>query len=381
MKKVVLKKDYSIKVDPKVTNFISPDTIHMIIKPSYKIQINNNLKIYKEQLLFKDNDKPIYSYVSGDIIAHEEVRDSLNNKYKSIVIKNDYKEQFLKEKKLIINTKEELIRFLIDKGITCYNNSNILLLDIIKKIKSDSILVINAIDDEPYFANKSMIVKNYLDEILETLDKLSKMLKLKRIYLLLKNTQTDTINEVITKVGSYLNISIKLLPDYYGYGNNLILKDNAKIKNINFINIGDTIILHNMINKGKITTKKYITISGNLVKKPKVINVKLGVKLKDVLDKNIKYDKKGIFIVNGLMTGKHFDNIESLIITNDFDGLIITEDREYEEEQCINCGLCYKICPLNINPLKGDSNKCCHCNLCNYICPAHLKIKENNYDK
>ena len=136
-----------------------------------------------------------------------------------------------------------------------------------------------------------------------------------------------------------------------------------------------------MINKGKITTKKYITISGNLVKKPKVINVKLGVKLKDVLDKNIKYDKKGIFIVNGLMTGKHFDNIESLIITNDFDGLIITEDREYEEEQCINCGLCYKICPLNINPLKGDSNKCCHCNLCNYICPTHLKIKENNYDK
>ena len=50
------------------------------------------------------------------------------------------------------------------------------------------------------------------------------------------------------------------------------------------------------------------------------------------------------------------------------------------EEKCINCGLCYRVCPIGINPLKKN-NKCIKCGLCNYVCPSKincLKVGGNN---
>ena len=50
------------------------------------------------------------------------------------------------------------------------------------------------------------------------------------------------------------------------------------------------------------------------------------------------------------------------------------------DEKCLNCGLCYRVCPLGINPLKKNS-KCIKCGLCNYVCPSNincLKVGGNN---
>ena len=136
------------------------------------------------------------------------------------------------------------------------------------------------------------------------------------------------------------------------------------------------------------TTKKYITISGLGVKKPKVINVKLGTLVSDVLKKvELKNDQEYKIIINGLMKGKYL-NISKMIVTNDLESIFLMPKDNYLVQPCLNCGLCYECCPRNLNPKylknlpkipKEYLERCNGCNLCSYVCPAkiNLNLKED----
>lgn len=379
MKKAVVKKDYCIKVASEVKNYITPETISIFVKPSYSSKIKNSLKVKKEQILFEDsNHRSIYSPVSGKIIAHQEAINCFNQTLKTITIKNDFKEELFKENKPNIKTKKELLERLDALKLSSYNSSSNDLYSFLNNLNKDDILVINCIDDEPYIANKCMILQKELGDILKTLDEIIKMFSLKQIYILIENTQSETINKVLKRIGTFINISVKLLPNYYGYGNNEVLENNITENNINFLNVGDIIILHNILKKNKITTKKYITISGDKIENPIVVKVKLGSSVKDLIKKYIKIIEEDVeYFANGLINGYEISDINQLVVTNDLEGIIITKVPDYKPSECLNCGLCYLNCPINIDPRNSSHNdKCIHCNLCNYICPAHIRLKE-----
>lgn len=376
MKNIEIKKDYNIKIAYEITNFITPTFNYVLIKKDYSSKIKD-LKIYKEQVLFLDKDnKPIIANVSGNIVKHSKGKDCFNNVFNTIIIKNDFKEE-IKHSLAKIKTANDLNKLAKNYNICSYNNSKQYLADILESFNKADILVVSCLDDEPYFANKSMILQKNLENLLQTIDKLRELYGLKKVYLLIRNTESNIIKNVMTRIGTFLNIQLKLIPDYYGYGNNYILEKIINNRKVKILNIGDILILHNLLIKRRLTTKKYVTISGNEVENPQVINVKIGTNINDVLKKCIKFNNNANFIVNGLINGQKIDNLENLIVTWDFDGLIISKLENYKKSECINCGLCYLSCPINIDPRKNIDDLCLHCNLCNYICPAHLNIKEN----
>ena len=177
-----------------------------------------------------------------------------------------------------------------------------------------------------------------------------------------------------------------MISDLYPISNRNFLMEllNVNLDNTLLISPENLLALYNTLKKNKRITEKYITITGNAIENPIVVNAKIGSSVKKIIEENIKFlsNDEVIYVVNGLMCGKEI-NIDDLIVTSDMTGLIINYKKEYLENECINCGKCREVCPANIDPKacfvnknnNNDISKCIECGLCTYICPAYINFK------
>ena len=140
--------------------------------------------------------------------------------------------------------------------------------------------------------------------------------------------------------------------------------------------------IYNVIKKAKDITEQLITISGNAIKKSLVINIRIGTLLEEVIKEFIEIiDNNYEIYINGYLQGIKISDVSKVIIDRNIDSVIINKMEEDNETECINCGACKKICPLNINVKncyfdKMKHKNCIGCGLCNYICPAKINLKK-----
>ncbi len=367
MKKLIkLEKDKELVIDNQIYDYVDPTCIYIPINDEDNLKIGDY--VYKNTYL-----NNCFTSVSGKL---EEFREQDNLKYIKII--NDYKENTLnKNNKKEIKSKEDLLIYL---DLFHLNN-------IIKKIKKkDKIetIILSSIDEECYSLSEFMILANFFNEILETLNYLMEIFKVKDGIIATKNTDSNAIKNVRSILGTYPNIKISLLPDRYliSYEDNLceqlhINKDNALI-----FTSQELIDLYYALIKAKINNSLFLSISGNNLVKSMIINTRIGTNLKEIVDKflELKTNDYDIYI-NGLLKGMKVNNLEDVIILNNIHTIIINKKKNKGVDECINCGACYKICPVNIDVLKCYKNKrlskkCLGCGLCNYICPANINLKE-----
>ncbi len=391
MKTVTLEKDYSIKLSSNVVDFIYPDHIFIPIYKGYKLQVKNKEQIKKEQLLLiNDQNVGIYSPISGIVVGAKECMMSNGEMQKCLVIENDFKEKMQKRTTMRKNLKQlsqnDFLEILTNKAVLNSDKLSELLIDLFKN-KSFNRILINGIEDEPYLASKIFLFKNYASEILETLSFLGRIFSTKDNIVVLKNNERENIESFANILGTYPEISLTVVPDIYPIGKKEVLKDYLEFS------LDDTLILspenviacYSAIKKNKLITEKYITITGEAIVNPIVVNAKLGSSVKKIVDENIKFlnNESVNYTINGLMTGKTLD-IDDLVVTSDLDGIIISYNKNYSENECIKCGKCSEVCPVGINPNLifnkhknlAEKDKCINCGLCTYICPVYINFKE-----
>ena len=118
------------------------------------------------------------------------------------------------------------------------------------------------------------------------------------------------------------------------------------------------------------------------------IATNIGTNIMDILKEyNIK-DYKNV-IINGLLNGKILKN-PNFIIDKNIRSIFINTYKKYDDVECINCGLCLNICPININPKymyfnsdkksKGYKRECIKCGMCSYICPSKIDLYKGDYN-
>jgi len=132
-----------------------------------------------------------------------------------------------------------------------------------------------------------------------------------------------------------------------------------------------------------------ITIGGKAFRKNGVVRVRIGTTIEELVDSLGGFSKDPVkIILGGPMTGMAQYDL-SVPITKDVTGLFALTEEEtglsggYGE--CINCGLCVKVCPVNLIPgalsmycAKGIFEMaekeglfvCIECGCCDYVCPA-----------
>lgn len=373
---VKLNKNPNVNIVNKIYEFIDP--IYIYIPILTNLSFHKNEYIYKNNY-YSNNITSISGYVSGIKKVY------LNNMFvNALEIKNDFKENsHIKRRKKKINNREDLIENL--KRFNLFN--------IIDKLNTQTNnLIISCVDEEEYTINEFMRLSNNYDEILSTIDFLSKILNIKNITLAIKNTNAKSIKNVKSIIGSFPSIKVVLLPDNYLIGLKVNLCEflNLKVDESLIFTTNEIFDIYNTSIKFKDITEKYITISGDALEKSFVINVKLGTSLNEIIKKYCKIkEKEHDVFLNGYLQGIKV-NRDDIIITKEINTIVINKKIIGIETECINCGACYKICPININPKRCffnnlKSSKCIGCGLCNYICPANIDLKRivkgDNYEE
>jgi len=251
--------------------------------------------------------------------------------------------------------------------------------------------ILNCIDEEPYVVNESFYLLEFYEEFLELLDTLDKNYQFLSITIAIKASNSNNINKLMDTLGMYPNISLKAVPNFY-----LLGREEFLLKHLGYnkeetqvMKISDFYHLNNLLKRNKVKSDKLITISGNNIKNPSMVRVKLGSKLSNVVKSFIMEEENSVYIANGLMQGKEI-NFKDFVITENFDSLLIMkQEEEKKQEKCIHCGACIEICPKNLNPLLRNKKRyqkyfdkiCLNCGLCSYICPVYINFNEKRVNR
>jgi len=370
LKLVKLKDNNEVKIVNKIYDFKNPSNIYLPIFSKETYTINDY--IYKNTY-FGD----YISSISGHIKGSKKVLIN-NKKVEALIVENDFKENTLKKKrkKKVIN-KDDLINILKEY---CLNSIS----DKISNLTTINNLVISSIDEEEYSLKEFLRLSNNYIEILDTIDELTNVLKIKNTTIAVKSTNFKSIKNVKSISGTYPNIKITLVSDKYliSYKSFLCEYLNKNEEDTLVLTTNEIYDIYNVLTLSKDITESLITISGNAISKSIIINVRLNTPLEEILKEYIDIisDTYEVFI-NGYLKGTKIHNVKEILITKDVDSIIINKIEEKKETECINCGACQKICPFNINVKKCFLNKLSHkkcigCGLCEYICPANIKLKE-----
>jgi len=317
-----------------ILEFLNPKHIY--------IPINNNYELTNNYIYKLENINNTYAPISGNFLHETYMYNYKNEKVKCIVIENDFKQKTKLKRKY----REPKLKF-----------------------QNKSHLIINAYDIDPYTKIKYMILTNYTEELLETIDYLLEKYNLKSAKIILPESDIKIINKYL---GTYPNVS---------------LINYSSSKSVSITTIFD---IYNYLKYQKPITTKIINIV--TPKHNLYINVRLGCSLKELLEKYNLYkdiDSNNLLIINSSINGSSIFSDE-LIITKEIDAIIFIKNHFTKTHECIDCGKCTNICPVNLIPsyiMKYTNNNdklnllkpqnCIECGLCSFICPSKIELMEH----
>lgn len=409
MRGVTIKMDDKIKVKKEMLEFIKPQKIYIPLENKsgikYKKLVNVGDYVFKGQVVAINEsiDFPIHSSVSGYVVENEFNELNTGKKVECIAIENDFKEKYKDKlgsiKELSNYSKEEFIELLKTSEITGLGGSDF---PTFLKYNTDSkinYLLVNGVECEPYISCDKVVMSKYMEKILEAVDAILEIMKIKKAYIVVKSSNIESQKVINKYINTYPNIKLALMPDMYpaGWERNVVevvlhkkydkypIEVGAIVSNVSTI-----YAIYEMLKYNTPLTERIITITGTGIRKPSNIKVKIGTKLSEIIEniEGYKDIKKPIFIAGGPMMGSSLPS-DNLIVTKDLNCVLVIDDIELTNYPCIKCGKCTNVCPVHLLPVMIMNNignekklkelmpqKCIECGLCSYICPSKIEVRE-----
>lgn len=396
------------KINYNIEMYTKPENIYVPLENkngiTYKHLVKEGDYIYKGQVVAV-NEKinfPVHSSVSGYATFGTNKIIGNGKKIKCVVVKNDFKEKYEKsklvKKDISSYTKEDFIEALRENGITGLGGSDF---PTFIKYNTGNIkyLLVNAVECEPFISCDKAVIHNYADCILEAVDDIMEIMKIPKAYIVMKETNTDSIKMISKYIKTYPNITIKLVEDAYPNGwERLVVRNTLGIeydkypseKGIIVSNVSTIYAIYEMLTYNRPLTERVVTITGPGIKKKTNVKVKIGALASEVISNLDGYKdiKNPLFIAGGPMMGSSLPTDE-VIITKDIGCLLVIEDHFEKNLPCIKCGKCMEVCPAGIYPVlimenrdnikklkELKPNKCVECGLCSFTCPSKIEVRE-----
>lgn len=361
--------------------------------------------VYKGTIIGKRKGNfriPIHSSISGTVIDYEEKYTSNGKKVKCVVIENDFLDALEKEYEnndITKYTKKEFLKTIQDCGIVGLGGSGFptyIKYNIDKKIDT---LIINAVECEPYITADFVLFREKCEEILETIDAIREINSIDEAIIAIKNSNTELKDIIDNYIGTYLKLKVIEVPNSYpmGWEKNLVKyikkTDYSKLpmeKGIIVNNVSTIYAIYEALKYKKPLTERIVTFTGENLKRPQNVMVKIGTSAKEVIKKVGGLNNKDVtYVTAGPMMGIEVPTDDIIINCNDNCILVLDNVKQDIEQTCIRCGKCVENCPAKLSPVlikdalnnsqklkRLEPNRCIECGLCSYICPAKINVRE-----
>lgn len=347
----------------------------------------------------KDLDFPILSPVSGTVLGIKKCMYLNGDNVDCVMIENDKKETEVKKKPvkdITSYTKDEFVDLLKTCAVTGMGGSDF---PTYLKYKGNlDILIVNAVECEPYITADVTLVKLKADVILESISAIMKINNIKKCFIAYKENNDIVKNAFLEYINNYENIVLSKVKNMYPMGwerhvvkSVLNLEYDKYPSEIGVVvnNVSTIFAIYKALKFQRNITKRIITISGEGFTEPINVLVKVGTNMSTVIKKIGKYNDGDLkLIAGGPMMGVSLSS-DNVVASNNLGAITILSDTEDEINDCMGCGRCIKVCPANICPIfilnnvenkdklkKLHPERCIECGACSYICPSKIGLRD-----
>jgi len=355
---------------------------------------------------------PVHSSVSGIVKSIEPLYSPSGRKTNTVLIESDGLDQPHESIKPNASLEElsptEIIEIVKETGITGLGGAGFpthvkLLPPSDKKVDT---FILNGAECEPFLTPDHRSMLEMFERIILGTKAIMKALNVKKGIIAIEENKLDTIEAFKAVLKDSDNIEIVAMKTKYPQGDekriiNAILgrevpsgglpADVGCVVN----NVATAKAIADALLEGKPLYERIVTVTGHIVKEPKVFQAKIGTPIQELIDQCGGFtETPGKIIIGGPMMGKSQFTTKVPVIktTGGILGLSISETISQKVQPCIKCGKCLDVCPVYLQPLfisayalqnkfdmakKYNALDCVECGACSYICPANIPLTES----
>lgn len=348
---------------------------------------------------------PVHSSVSGTVTAITMIPNVIGGEVKAIVIESDGLNEVHPSIKPFANIDtlkpEEIITAIKDAGIVGMGGATFpthVKLSVPPDKNVDS-FILNGAECEPYLTADHRLMLESPDNIVYGLRAMMKATNVENGYIGIEDNKPDAIEAMKKAAEKYPNIKVVALQTKYPQGaekqlinvctgrevrSGALPADAGAIVN----NVATAAQVAITLTTGMPLIERITTVTGSAIANPKNLLMKIGVPIKEVIEQCGGFAKTpGKIIMGGPMMGFAQHSTE-VVIAKGSSGILVLDEQDAiipEPDQCIRCGKCVEICPINLQPLfiseyslknmmdhaeKYRALDCIECGSCSFICPS-----------
>ena len=259
--------------------------------------------------------------------------------------------------------------------------------------------ILNGCECEPYLTSDHRLMVEEPEKVFWGMKAMMKAIGVENGFIGIEENKPDAI-EALERVARGAGIKVVALETKYPQGaEKMLIKAILDRKvpvgklpmdvGVVVNNVGTALAVYEAIKYDKPLIDRVVTVSGNGVKEPKNLLVRIGTSFEDVLNQcgGITTDGEREVLNGGPMMGIAQTTLDVPVIKGT-SGITVLAGKEIKPntyQPCIRCASCVEVCPVNLMPYKiGDQARlyrldefkawgglvCIECGCCSYTCPS-----------
>jgi len=347
---------------------------------------------------------PIHSSVSGTVMAVAECPHATRGTCLSVVIQSDGKNTLHESVKPVADpeamTQDDLVALVREKGIVGMGGAGFPTSVKLKPAKPVDTILLNGCECEPYLTADHRVLLEYADDVVYGLKLMVKAIGAEKGIIVIEDNKADAIELMNEKVADIENIEVCVAKTKYPQGAEKMLIKRVMGRQVPsgglpadvgcvVANISTTKAIADAVNTGMPLIERAVTVTGEHIAKPGNFWVKVGTNMQDLIDYCGGIIGENVTVkAGGPMMGFPQEELNVPIMKGS-NGVIAIGTDCAEAQECIKCGRCVDVCPMELKPLwfykhaaAGNWQEmkaykvmdCLECRCCEYICSSKLPL-------
>jgi len=233
-------------------------------------------------------------------------------------------------------------------------------------------IILNCAECEPLLKVHRQLLQNYAYEIMSAFDMIAKSVEAKNVIIAIKGAYTKTVEAVKANLDSFPNLGLKLLPEIYPMGDEVVLIYETLGKvvppgsipieiGVAVFNVETVLNIYMAVVKQEPVYSKYLSIVGE-VESPITVKVPIGMSVSDVVDlAGGAVIADPVYIMGGPMTGSIVNSYDTITKTTNAI-MVLSKIHDVVSKKLTNTSI----------DMKRAMSVCCQCEMCTDLCPRNL---------
>ena len=347
---------------------------------------------------------PVHSSVSGKVIAVEERPHANRGTCLAVVIENDHKDtlhESVQPKGDLENlSADDIVEIVKNAGIVGMGGAGFPTYVKLKPGKPIEYVLLNGCECEPYLTADHQLLLNYADDVIFGLQAMMKTVDAPKGVIVIEDNKPDAIELLQSKVADLPGIEVCVAKTKYPQGAEKMLIKRVTGRmvpsgglpaDVGCVvgNVSTTKAIADAIKTGMPLIERLTSVTGEYIAKPANFIVRIGTPAQALVDACGGITAEGVTVKAGGPMMGFVQNTLDVPIMKGSNGIIAIDSDETVAQECIKCGRCVDVCPMELKPLlfakyavKQDWQSvkalnvmdCMECRCCEYICPSKIPL-------